>query len=108
MKRIADGKRPRGYDWIYSDQIKNVSKEKTKHPCQMPLEVMTYIMKTLPKDITVLDPFAGSGTTLLAARNAGLGSIGIEISEKYCDIIRKRIRDSEAPKPRFIQTEMTF
>ena len=108
MKRIADGKRPRGYDWIYSDQIKNVSKEKTEHPCQMPLEVMTYVMKTLPKDITVLDPFAGSGTTLLAARNTGLGSIGIEISEKYCDIIRKRIRDSEAPKPRFIQTEMTF
>ena len=91
MKLMSEGRKPRGYDWIYSDQVKNVSKEKTEHPCQMPIEVMTYIMKTLPKDIVVLDPFAGSGTTLLAAKNAGIKSIGIEMSEKYCSIIKSRV-----------------
>lgn len=58
----------------------------------MSIEVMTYIMKTPPKDIVVLDPFAGSGTTLLAAKNAGIKSIGIEMSSKYCGIIDNRIR----------------
>jgi len=97
-KLMSEGKKPRGYDWIYSDQVKNVSKEKTEHPCQMPLDVMTYVMKTLPKDVTVLDPFCGSGTTLLAARNAGLKSIGIEMSEKYCTIIASRMEGSSQEK----------
>ena len=91
-KRIADGKEARGYDWWNINQVKNVSKDKTNHPCQMPLEVMENIIKLLPKDVLIVDPFAGSGTTLLACKNLGRNYIGIEISEEYCKIIEERLR----------------
>lgn len=90
-ERIAKGLKPRGYDWIYCNQVKNVSKDKTEHPCQMPIEVMDYIVASLPKNITIVDPFAGSGTTLLAAKKAGVPYVGIEMSEKYVEIIQKRL-----------------
>ena len=92
-ERIAKGLKPRGYDWIYCDQVKNVSKDKTEHPCQMPIKVMDYIIATLPKESTIIDPFAGSGTTLLAAKNAGLDYVGIEMSEKYVEIINNRLKN---------------
>ena len=60
-KRIADGKKAKGYDWIYCDQVKNVQKGKNAHPCQMPLSVMLYVIGSLPKNATIIDPFAGGG-----------------------------------------------
>ena len=66
--RIEQGLRARGYDWLYCDQVKNVTKGVEAHPCQMPLQVMLYVLDTLPRCATIIDPFAGSGTTLLAAQ----------------------------------------
>lgn len=60
------------------------------HPAIFPIGLPKYIIKTFPCDI-VLDPFMGSGTTLLAAKDLGKRAIGIEINEKYCEIAAKRL-----------------
>lgn len=90
-QRIAEGKKAKGYDWLYCDQIKNVSAEKTAHPCQMPLEVMLYVLRTLPKEYVVIDPFMGSGTTILAAKILERDAVGIEMSKEYFNIASGRI-----------------
>jgi len=92
VQRIADGKTARLYDWWEINQIKNVSKEKTKHPCQMPLEVMKRIVGILPPDYTIVDPFMGSGTTGLACKLLNRNFIGIEIDSEYYEIAQQRIR----------------
>jgi len=92
-KRIADGKTARLYDWWEINQVKNVSKDKTEHPCQMPLEVMKRIIGILPDDVLIVDPFGGSGTTAIACKELGRDCIVIEQDEKYVDIINKRLSD---------------
>ncbi|CAB4222352.1 COG0863 DNA modification methylase [uncultured Caudovirales phage] len=93
MQRIADGKSARLYDWWEINQVKNVSKEKTKHPCQMPLEVMKRIVAILPPDYTIIDPFMGSGTTALACKLLDRNFIGIELDAEYLDIAKNRVSD---------------
>lgn len=92
QERIARGiLGGRLYDWWNVNQVKNVSKDKTAHPCQMPLEVMKNIIGILPDDILVIDPFNGSGTTGVACKELGKDYIGIEIDETYCEISRNRL-----------------
>jgi DNA modification methylase len=93
-ERIARGERARLYDWWEINQVKNVSEEKTAHPCQIPLELMSRIIKITTPEL-VIDPYAGSGTTLLAAKLAGTPYIGIETSEQYCEIAAKRLSSAE-------------
>jgi len=61
------------------------------HPTQKPLPLMRWCLDLVPKAQTVLDPFMGSGTTLVAARLEGRKAIGIEISERYCEAAVKRL-----------------
>ena len=91
MQRIADGKTARLYDWWEINQVKNVSKDKTAHPCQMPLEVMKRIVGILPPDYTIVDPFMGSGTTGLACKELNRNFIGIEMDAEYYAIAQQRI-----------------
>lgn len=68
--------------------------EKNGHPCPKPIRFWKKLMlraSVLQTDI-ILDPFMGSGTTLLAAKELGRHAIGIEISEKYCEIAVNRLR----------------
>lgn len=91
-KLIEQGKTGgRLYDWWEINQVKNVSNDKTDHPCQMPLRVMENIIGILPDGITVIDPFCGSGTTGVACAKLGIEFVGIEQSKKYCEIAEKRI-----------------
>lgn len=88
---IAEGKTAKLYDWWEINQVKNVSKEKTAHPCQMPLEVMRRIVGILPADYTIVDPFMGSGTTALACKELGRNFVGIEMDESYAAIAQERL-----------------
>jgi len=90
-KRIAEGKMARLYDWWEINQVKNVSKAKTEHPCQMPIEVMKRVCAILPDEYIIVDPFMGSGTTGVACRLLGRDFIGIELDKKYFDIAKNRI-----------------
>lgn len=95
-ERIANGSRGgRMYDWWNVNQVKNVSKEKTNHPCQMPLEVVKNIVCTLPEESVVFDPFMGSGTTAVACIELGYDFIGCEIDETYYEIAKTRINAHE-------------
>lgn len=96
QKLIANGSQGTNlYDWWNVNQVKNVSKEKTSHPCQMPLEVMDRIIKILPDNITVVDPFCGSGTTGVACVKNNIDFVGIEIVEEYAKIANERLVNIE-------------
>ena len=74
--------------------IAATNKERVDHPTQKPIAVMQFsALQSVGK--VVLDPFLGSGTTAIACERLNRRWIGIEISEKYCEIAAKRI-ESEA------------
>ena len=73
--------------------ILNFSTEPNKkHPFQKPIDLIKTLIEASPDSSLILDPFMGSGTTLVAAENLNRKSIGIEIEPKYCEIAAKRLR----------------
>jgi DNA modification methylase len=64
------------------------------HPAQKPVRLMKWCIGQVPWAKTVLDPFCGSGSSLLAAKDMGLKGVGIELNEKYCEIAANRLRQS--------------
>lgn len=82
-----------------SKRERNAGLDSNNHPTVKPLELMRYLVRlAAPPEGTVLDPFAGSGTTLMAATLEGCDSIGIELTEEYLPIIESRVAWAEAQR----------
>ena len=79
------------------DLSNNAIARQRVHPTQKPLGLMKWCIEFFPHAETVLDPFMGSGTTLLAAKELGRRCIGVEIEEKYCEIAAKRLSQMTLP-----------
>lgn len=72
-------------DWTYSSN--------SLHPTQKPLNVLTPLIETFcPRGGLVLDPFAGSGSTLVAARSIGRRYLGIELDPQFHEVATKRMQ----------------
>jgi DNA modification methylase len=94
QKRIKQGsKGVMPYSWFYYDMVKNVSKSKTSHPCQIPMELSKLLISACTRSgHKVLILFAGSGNDVLSALNLGNDVTCIDISQEYCDIVEERVR----------------
>ena len=95
---LCYGKRP-NKPGSYPDAFSTVeAAEPNGHPCPKPLKQWVWLLDRVstPEEL-VLDPFMGSGTTLVAAKQLGRRCIGVEIEEKYCRIAVERLRQAVLP-----------
>lgn len=76
--------------------IRKVQRESVGHPTQKPQRLMRELIRDFSCSV-VLDPFMGSGSTVVAAQIEKRGAIGIEIDERYCEIAAKRLEQEVLP-----------
>jgi len=85
----------------YPKTVIKITRDKGRrnHPTQKPVALMEYFIRTYTNEgDLILDPFMGSGTTLVAAKKLGRKAVGIEISRKYCDIGKERLENTRKGK----------
>lgn len=75
---------------ITTTEGRGVQQKLIGHPTPKPIPLMEALVAKCPPGL-IADPFAGSGATLIAARNLGRKAIGVEIEEKYCEITARRL-----------------
>lgn len=98
MARPAFRLRSQGASGV-GDVWRIVQDSDNPHPAPFPLGLPVRVIETTAPRL-VLDPFAGSGTTLRAAKDAGVRSIGIELSEAYCEMAAQRLSQDALPLDR--------
>ena len=92
-KRIADGHKGRmPYSWLYYDLVKNVSKDKTFHACQIPLALVELLIKgSTQKNDDVFVLFGGSGSELILCQDLERNFISCELHLPYYQMIMDRL-----------------
>lgn len=80
----------RGSNVIRAHGLMSSDKRRPDHPTPKPVALMEALIAKCPLGV-IADPFAGSGATLIAARNLGRKVIGVEVEEKYCELIVSRL-----------------
>ena len=111
--KISDIERNEFMDWTNGLWVFNgESKKRIGHPAPFPIELPRRCVKLFSYvDDVVLDPFSGSGTTLIAAVTNNRKGIGIDVDRKYCELARKRILENtepaqvETPKKKVVKKE---
>ncbi len=97
-----------GRDKVYPTNVIHMATEcfNRNHSAAFPVPLPTWFIElfTQPGD-TVLDPFIGSGTTAVAAKQLGRHYVGIDISEEYCQMARKRVMQIQ---PRLLEEPATY
>ena len=109
LQNIANGSKGRmPYSWFYFDLVKNVSKEKTYHACQIPQKLTEMLIKSnTKKNDTVLVLFGGSGAELEVCKKMDRNFISAEIDEKYYDLINDRLKNGYIEKKYKLQVRKT-
>jgi len=108
LQNLANGSKGRmPYDWFYFDLVKNVSREKTFHACQIPQDLSEMLIKscTQPKDI-VLVLFGGSGAEIEVCKRLRRQYISAEIDPKYHRVILDRIMNGRISEKHRLLTRM--
>ncbi len=96
LKRIEMGHKGRmPYSWIYADLVKNVSKDKTIHSCQIPLSLFELLVKASTKEgDNVFILFGGSGSEILHTKKLKRNYLSCEIHPKYYEMILERLKNN--------------
>lgn len=104
--RIADAElawttgvlgRTRTFHHLWSGAFRASERGTKYHPSQKPVALMAWVLELVsrPGDL-VADPYAGSGSTLVAAQMIGRAAIGVEVDEAYCEVIAERLSVGQA------------
>ena len=107
--RVSDIERQEFMDWTNGLWVFNgESKKRIGHPAPFPIELPRRCVKLFSYvDDVVLDPFSGSGSTLIAAVSNNRKGIGLDVDSKYCELARKRILAYIQPEQVKIQKNKT-
>lgn len=101
--RISAGHKGRmPYSWFYFDLVKNVSKDKTFHSCQIPLNLVEMLIKSCTQendDVFIL--FAGSGSELFTCKNLKRNFTSCELHPNYYQMIQDRLKNNGTIRDEF-------
>lgn len=82
-----------GQDYKLQNTLNTTDKIEKQHPCPKPLPLWQWLVDRFTNENdSILDPFMGSGTTLVAAKKLNRNAVGIEISPEYCKIAEERLK----------------